>query len=427
MKTKPFPLFGLFGAALVSGLISCNDACKKEMIYEANVPVYLSYEELRQPVTFSATESLRHPGKFWRKDGYLFVGELNRGIHIYNILDVNHPYEVVFVNVPGVVDIAVKDQYLLADSYTDLLVLNVSNPAMPNEVKRLPDVFPYNAFKVAAHEGYPVVNTDPAKGVVTGWKLDQVKDEYACSGGNATFYTCTTCDMMSVANNLGGGSPPVFSGGGSLAAFAVTGNYLYAVDERLMHTYSIADPANPVKTSEQSIGWNIETIIAYQRYLFVGTRTGLQIFDIQNPAVPAYVGGFSHATACDPVVVQNQTAYVTLRSGTACQNASNQLDILDVAQIQSPNLLRSYPMNRPHGLGIDGQILAICEAEFGVSIFNAADPLQLVPVTTIPSLRAKDVIMYQGVALFIGDSGIWIYTYDAAGHFQGGGSIPVTG
>jgi hypothetical protein len=410
---------------LTLGLTSCKDACKNEMIYDANVPIYLSYEDLRKPVSTQSSETLEHPGKFWRKDGYLFVSDVNKGVHIYNVTNPSAPHEMVFVQVPGVMDVAVKGNYLLADSYTDLLVLDISNPNQPSEVKRLHNVFPYNAFKVEANMGFPVVAPDETKGVVIGWKVEQVKDEYACSGGKTMFMEGGLTNDVFTSNSSG--VPSSFSGGGSMAAFAVKGDYLYTVDISKLHTYSIADAGNPSKVSEQSIGWNIETIIAHGRYLFIGTQTGLQIFGLQNAASPTYISGFSHATACDPVIVQDNLAYVTLRNGTTCNNASNQLDILNVQNINSPSLIRTYPMSKPHGLGIDGNILVVCEAEHGVKIFNAANPSNLISITTITSLNVTDVIMYNGLALFIGSSGIWVYTYDASGNFQAGGSIAIVG
>ena len=428
MKPKLIPAALFFAVTFTAGLTACKDSCTNEMIYDANVPVYLSYEDLRQPVTVKSSETLAKPGKFWRKDTYLFVSDINKGIHIYNVANANAPYEMAFVNVPGVMDVAVKDHYLLADSYTDLLVLDISNPAQPTQVKRLNDVFPYNPFKTAAHEGFPVLTPDEAQGVIVDWKIEKVKDEQACSGGSSVFYNCATCDMMTSTGSVASSGPATFSGGGSMAAFAVMGDYLYTVDANTLHAYSIADPTNPSQTSVQQIGWNIETIVAYQRYLFIGTQTGLQIFGIQNsPGTPTYISGFSHATSCDPVIVQDNTAYVTLRSGTPCQGNNNQLDILNVQQIQNPVLIRTYPLSQPHGLGIDGNILVVCEAGYGVKIFNAADPNNLLELGTLPSLNVHDVILYNGIALFIGNTGIWVYTYDSAGNFQGGGSIGIVG
>lgn len=426
MNMKKVFSIGLTILALAGGLQSCKDNCTLETVYDANVPVYLSFEELRQPATVVASSPLKKPAKFWRKDDYLFVSDLNAGIHIYNVANSNAPIEMAFVTVPGVVDIALKDNYLYADSYTDLLVLDISNPASPVEIKRVLDVFPYNPFKVQANEGFPVVAPDESKGVVIDWKIEKVTDEAACNGGASIFYTCPNCEVMNMGGGFLGNSagPQTFSGGGSMAAFALMGNYLYTVDASTLHAYSIFDPLNPQKTSEQTVGWNIETIIAYERFLFLGSQTGLFIYGVNNPASPNFISAFSHATACDPVIVQDDIAYVTLRSGTNCQGNLNQLDVLNVENVNNPVLIRTYPMSGPYGLGIDGNVLAVCEAEFGVKVFNAADPANLVPLAGISSINVKDVIMYNGIALFIGDAGIFVFTYDSAGNFTPGGTIP---
>jgi len=422
-----------FSAALCMSLLifsGCRDKCSVETIYDANVPVYLSYEELRKPVSLSASQVLEVPSKFWRTDNLLFVSDLNKGVHIYNISNPSAPQELVFVNIPGVVDVAVKGNYLLADSYTDLLVIDISNPASPQEIKRLNDVFPYNPFKAEAKAGYPVVEPDPAKGVVVSWNIEKIKDENACTpGANTMFYTME--DMaggggFSLTSN-GGGGPAVFSGGGSLAAFAVRGDFLYSVSPSSLSAYSIADPVNPSKTSEQQVGMNIETIVAYERFLFIGSQNGVFIYSLQNAATPVFAGQFTHATACDPVVVSEDIAYVTLRNGTPCLNGNNQLDVLNVNQVQNPVLIRTYPMTNPHGLGIDGQVLAICEATHGVKVFNAANPADLQSLQELNGLNVKDVIMYNGLAMFIGDNGIYLYTYNQSGNFAPAGVIAIAG
>lgn len=415
---------------LVLVFAGCRDKCSVETIYDANVPVYLSYEELRKPLTLSASQVLEKPSKFWRTENHLFVSDLNKGIHIYNISNPAAPQELVFVNVPGVVDVAVKGNYLLADSYTDLLVIDISNPSSPSEVKRLTDVFEYNPFKVEAKTGYPVVAPDKAKGVVIGWNIEKVKDEQACTpGGNTVFYE--TGDMVnfgggSLASGAGGG-PATYSGGGSLAAFAVRGDFLYSVSPSSLSAYSLADPSNPSKVSEQQVGMSIETIVAYERFLFIGSQNGVFIYSLQNASTPTFVSQFTHATACDPVVVSEDIAYVTLRDGTPCQNGSNQLDVLNVNQVQNPTLIRTYPMVNPHGLGIEGNILAICEGTHGVKVFNAADPANLLYIQELTGLSVKDVIMYNGVAMFIGDNGIYLYTYNQSGNFQAAGVIAIVG
>ncbi|MBK8279937.1 MAG: hypothetical protein IPK94_07395 [Saprospiraceae bacterium] len=52
---------------------------------------------------------------------------------------------------------------------------------------------------------------------------------------------------------------------------------------------------------------------------------------------------FSHARACDPVYVEGDIAYITLRNGTRCENFTNELDVVDITNITSPRLIKNTP------------------------------------------------------------------------------------
>ena len=48
--------------------------------------------------------------------------------------------------------------------------------------------------------------------------------------------------------------------GGSLAVFAIKGNYLYGVDQMKLNVFSLIDSEKPVKVNEIFIGFDIETL-----------------------------------------------------------------------------------------------------------------------------------------------------------------------
>ena len=100
-------------------------------------------------------------------------------------------------------------------------------------------------------------------------------------------------------------------------------------------------------------------------------RTGLFIYDISNGAAPVNEGQFMHARACDPVVADNDYAYVTLRSGTFCSGIDNELDVINI-QYSFPSLVKIYPMTNPHGLSKDGNLLFVCDGKDGLKIYDAS-------------------------------------------------------
>ena len=145
-----------------------------------------------------------------------------------------------------------------------------------------------------------------------------------------------------------------------------------------MSIFDILEQADPELSNTLDIEWGIETIFPYEDKLFIGARNGMHIFDNSNPSNPVQVSSFLHVRSCDPVVVQDDTAYVTLRGGfEECNGFTNQLDVIDISDISDPQLIASYPMDFPNGLGIDGSSLFICEGQFGLKVFDATDPLTI--------------------------------------------------
>jgi hypothetical protein len=199
--------------------------------------------------------------------------------------------------------------------------------------------------------------------------------------------------------------------GGSLARFAITGNTLYSVTQTKLNVLDVADAQNPQFKKEQSLGFGIETIFPYQNYLFIGTQTGLQIFDNQNPLDPKFVSSYSHLQSCDPVVVQGNYAYVTLRGGTPCRSGINQLEVIDITDIKNPKVIKIYYLQNPHGLGIDGNRLFVCEGDYGLKIYDISKPDTPIEKYFLKDVKSYDVIPQNNVLIVTGKDGIYQYDY----------------
>ena len=208
-------------------------------------------------------------------------------------------------------------------------------------------------------------------------------------------------------------SSEVIGKAGSLARFAASNGHLYAVDDQNMQVFDITQSANPVPGNELTIGFLIETIFPYKDKLFIGSQSEMFIYDNANPANPAFVSSFSHATSCDPVVANDTLAYVTLRSGNTCQGTQNQLDVLDIRDVYNPWLMMSYQMQNPHGLGIDANVLFLAEGEHGLKVFDTSDSYAIDQhlLAHFEDIHAYDVIPLNGVLIVIGDDGIYQYDY----------------
>jgi hypothetical protein len=174
--------------------------------------------------------------------------------------------------------------------------------------------------------------------------------------------------------------------------------------------------------------WGIETIFPYQDYLFVGASNGMHIMDISSPSNPVHVSTFAHANACDPVVVQNDIAFVTLRSGNQCRGFINQLDVVDVKDVLNPKLLHTYPMDNPHGLAINGDDLYICEGSHGLKAFGIEelDKIDKNKKSHLKGFHAWDAIsLWNHSLLVIGEDGFRQYDHSDASNLKLLSKIPV--
>ncbi|MTI20603.1 hypothetical protein E1176_06185 [Fulvivirga sp. RKSG066] len=212
--------------------------------------------------------------------------------------------------------------------------------------------------------------------------------------------------------------------GGSMARFTVINDFLYVVDNYKLNSFSITDPMAPELVETSTIGWDVETIFAMRNMLFIGTATGMHIYEINEEGIPEYVSLYEHVLSCDPVVAQDTLAYVTLRSETNCRGV-NRLDILDISDIADPKLLHSKDMLNPHGLGISDSLLFITEGDHGLKVFDVNTPNDLEQIAFFSDIKAFDVIPNSNILIVTGADGIRQYDYSDPTDIKLLSTIPV--
>jgi hypothetical protein len=301
---------------------------------------------------------------------------------------------------------------LYADSYIDLIAIDISNLNDIKEVKRIEDAFPY---MVPVCENGVIETVDQTKGVVVRWNPTEKKITIKDEDDHFMMYRAWEQDLVTFSSNSAESRSVNSSSGtaGSMARFTINDAYLYTVDASMLRLFDISQAENPVKSNEMYVGWNIETIFPYEEKLFLGSTTGMFIYSLANPAMPQYVSAFWHATGCDPVVVEGNLAYVTLRAGNLCGNNLSQLDVIDISDIYHPNLIKEYAMEEPYGLGIDDNVLFVCDGDAGLKIFDASNPLSITAnkIAQYSDINAWDVIPLGEVLLMIGTDGLYQYDY----------------
>jgi len=79
----------------------------------------------------------------------------------------------------------------------------------------------------------------------------------------------------------------------------------------------------------------------------------------------------------------------------------------------------------PQGLGIDGDLLFLCDGDAGLKVYNAADPLSILQIAIFPSINAYDVIPMHNYLFMIGEKGFTLYDYSNIKDIKQIGFIPV--
>ncbi|MCA8832729.1 LVIVD repeat-containing protein [Hymenobacter pini] len=186
-------------------------------------------------------------------------------------------------------------------------------------------------------------------------------------------------------------------------------NTLYVVDNSSLRTFSLADAAHPKQGTVVPLGAGIETIYPRSPYLFLGTQRGMFIFDATVPNQPRQVAYYQHVVSCDPVVVDERFAYVTLRDGRTCGGGPNQLQVVDLTNLSNPWLAQTYPMQHPLGLGVDSTLLFVCDKD-QLKVFDTRQAPVLPAPQTFP-VTVSDVIPHRGLLLAVGPDGLYQYRY----------------
>ena len=384
-------------------VVSCDSDSEQDDLYADYLvakPVLMTAEEFRNSLAITAPQPVEKSGKIYAYQDLIFVNDQFKGVHVIDNSDPRNPSKVAFIEIAGNVDISVKGDYLYADSITDLVVLDISDITNIRIVTRMENVFPdYWVWPLEA-DIIEFGEVDYGAGVLVGWELVTERRLIA-----EVEQQQIDILMQEAASDAQTGQ------GGSLARFKIVGDFLYAVDSHQINVFDIADLENPRDLEDVFAGFDIETIYNRGNHLFLGSMRGMYIYDISSPATPTFVSEFQHGTACDPVVVDNQYAYITLRGGNNCGALESGLFIVDITSISEPALVTSYSMDDPYGLGIKDNKIFVCDGSSGLKVYDKTDVENLVMLNHFKDIVTYDVIPLTDVLLMVGEEVLYQYQY----------------
>lgn len=382
---------------------SCDDNDDDYEFVQVATPELMSKTAFRNSVEVTVPKTIEEPGKIYVYNNYIFVGDVDSGIHIIDNSNPESPQAIKFIEIPGNEDISVKDNFLYADSATDLVVFDISDINNVSMVERLKDVFNVYDYDIPIEaDDVDFGKFDFEEDIIVGWtltterrkKVDDRQIDIALEG-----------DVLSSSAESTTGT------GGSLARFQIVDNFMYAVGNYEMTIFNIQNLKEPVLTNTQYAGWNIETMFQAGGYLYLGSTNGMYIYDLVNPSSPEFVSEFVHWEGCDPVVVDGDYAYLTLRGGNICGQLESVLEVIDISDKANPVLAERYELENPYGLGFKNNMLYVCDGTAGLKLFERETPKDLKLVNTLKDIQAKDVIPLENSLIMIGGNTLYQYEY----------------
>lgn len=394
-------------------------------------PLYTTRSEYQSILGSILKVPLTVPGKISQKGHFRFVGEINKGVHIYDIQNPQSPVYISFILIPGNIDIAIKNNVLYANSYSNLVAFDITDPKKVKALKILEKAFPQ-----VFNYGFSMI--DSLGGVLVGVQVDTLVE----CGNNFYLYDyiglkAENIQMMPLGSAKDTSSATdTFSKSGSMSRFAINKQYLYAVDHHSLNLFDISNEQNPLDKGEIEVTgfsqqfddfpmgsepmriWmprfqgELETLFQTEKALFIGARDGMYIYGLNSELYPNFASKYLHVISCDPVIVKGDYAFVTLSAGSGCRLGLNQLEIINIEDLTKPSIVSTFPMENPQGLAVEGTTLIVAEGDFGFKVYDikkTEGKFSLELLSSQTSHHAYDVLIDGTQASIIGRDGVYVY------------------
>ena len=399
-------------------LVGCTDTADVTVTYTKGTAVYGDLDAIRSiPIYEGARGSIINAGKLFSNEELLLIGEEGEGIHVFNNADTENPVAIAFLNIPGNREFFVKDNTIFAESFYDMVKIDISNANAPQLVTRLENAI---SSELVNAQGETLIGFEFETITENVNKDDDIYSQIIDTSGPLYYdYEENLIPPSAVPTSFAGSSN---SATGSINRIAEMDGFVYVIGNSKLSVYDNNGEFRQVYSD--FAGWQMETVFPFNDRLFIGTRNSVDIYNVSDPSNPMYESGFWHATSCDPVLpVDGDIAYATLRTGddNFCPGDDNALVVLDVSNLTFVEQLQEIDMESPCGLTMIGERLYVGEGPNGLKIFDASDPRRLELLEHDRSIQAYDVLahpVYTNIVQIAGPEGFSQYRIEG-GDIQG--------
>ncbi len=405
LKPKVYTLLLVFIASFLS--LNCTNDDDSGPV-AVTVPIIKTKSDVRDAINITGAQNTSSDGKIYVYQDLLFYIAQNSGIHIFDNQNPVSPENLAFISLEGVNDISIKNNILYADNFMDIVVFDISQISDIQLLTIKEDVLAFYPVFPEESAGF-IQNTYPSNDdeFVSGYET--IFMERAAVENNPDFWyqddNPTFLEGGDLANTVGVG--------GSYAKFQIYNDALYILEDYWLKAFNISDYNEISLTAEVYMnGWFggvLETTYIQKEYLFIGATDGMHIVSLQDEFNPTYLSSFTHATGCDPVVVNGNTAYITIRGGNLCGSIEDQINVIDVSDISNPVEHSTYFLSSPYGLGVRNQTLYVCNDE-GIHVFDVQNPTEILLINSYDA-NIKDVIALDSHLIGVGENVIYQFNY----------------
>lgn len=380
---KKFRLVGIYtvGILCLTGSV--------DMEYEAE-PVYLGFDELRQPLVVQEQERITGYTNYLHYESYLFINEDNKGIHVLETAENMAPQYIAFLVVQGNRAMHVKDGYLYADNFVDLLTIDISDKNNFHIAHRTEDVFPNNPFQVIG-SATDLTSFDETRGVVIDTKLTQ---------------TPVSEDKKYVENRFG-----------SVIDIKTEGDLLYAIVDDKVLRFDISEPTEiaslpnlPTYKRAQYEG-KIDSLTPVDGYIVTQTSDNrIDIYDSTTLPNPDYTTHYTLPESYRLLEFSEGRAF-GWKYCRNCTDEDSHLTLFTLEDILNPTEERSIDMDVPTSIALENDYLFTCHKREDLIVNQLRTDGESETIETGHDIFCAEVTTNHNRVFIKNDRGITQYDY----------------
>jgi LVIVD repeat len=168
MKTTKIILITALAFGAICTAVSCRKVTNPIGKQDGYKPIYKSAQEAFD-IKMMPAQPYTNPGKINQYGNYTLQMDNDKGVHIIDCSNPSNPKKIGFIKVPGCSELAIQNDILYLDNYSDLISIKLDamqNAVVEQRVK--------NVFVLANEQAPPFANkyfecVDASKGPVIKW------------------------------------------------------------------------------------------------------------------------------------------------------------------------------------------------------------------------------------------------------------------